>query len=493
MNINSLIKSYMDQTVQAFKQADPHYANYVYPRSYIPEMKEKGLGDNVAGENEMSVLYETGGLFANCDTEAPVMNTLIQPQFTMANLIPVTPTNNDKVKYSFLTDVTEADDTYPDAPCDASPVVGDINGAAWVEFYPGRISYRTKTGELDYLIRRAHSGIREDLYFIGSIRGVSAIPTANQLRDPDLVKRGAVRRSMMFLMRAMQRDLSNLFWSGDPTNVSTNTTNGGRKEFWGLNALIADDYGTKTFVTGTNKTKLNSFLLDFEDNTIGGGTSILSYMQEAEDQIFQRASYMGLLPYKMVIAMHPIVWSEVVKYLPCEMLTDTCVSPTAPIQSDAGVMVTVNGDNGLGMQALRQQLAQGRQLTLNGRVYDVVLDHYIPISKDATDPEYTSSIYFIPLTVAGETVLEWTHRDYRSFETELTLIPGAVDAGLRGWTDGGRYHLIVERAMRCFEVDTKIEPGLVFRAPHLAARIDNVIARPMTAKPYPYPGVTAEA
>lgn len=481
----------MDQTVASFKQADPHYTNYIYPKSFVPDLKEKGLGDNVAGENEMSVLYETGGLFANCDTEAPVMNTLIQPQYTMANLIQVTPTNNDKVKYSFLTSVTDADDTYPDAPCDPSPVVGDIDGAAWVEFYPGRISYRTKTGELDYLIRRAHSGIRENLYFVGSIRGVSAIPTAEQLRDPDLVKRGAVRRQMMFLMRQMQKDLSNLFWSGDPSNNAVNTAGGGRKEFWGLNHLIADDYGSKSFVTGTNKANLNSYVLDFADNVIGGGTSILAYMQEAEDQIFQRATYMGLLPYKLVVAMHPITWAEIVKYLPCELLSDRCVQPNSPVQSDAGITVMVNGDNGLGISALRQQLANSRQLNLNGRMYDVILDHYIPMSKHNTNPEYTSSIYFVPLNVAGEVAIEWTHRDYRSFESELSLIPGAVDAGLRGWTDGGRYHLIVERAMRCFEVDCKIEPGLIFRAPHLAARIDNVVATPMTAKPYPYPGVVA--
>lgn len=473
--MEEIIKSYSDQTAAAFGGNGQNL------------YKSEGLGSHVTPASLVHLPYATGGIFADCALEAPVMNLLIQPLYSLANLIPVTPDNNDKIKYGYLSAISAASGDYPAAPCDPSPVVGDID-ANYAEYSPGRVSYRTKTMELDQLIRRAHAGIREDLYLVGNVRGVSAVPTAQQMRDEDFVKRGAVRRQLAILMRQFQIDLVHQLWSGDPSDNAVNTAGGGRKEFWGLNALIANDYASKSFVTGTAGTKglLNSYVLDFEDANIGGNTGIFGYLQDLEDVVYQRAAMMGLLPTEWVWVMHPITWSELVKWLPCEMLTDSCYVGA----NGAGVSVNVSGDNGMGIQALRQQLMNSMSLTLNGRTHRVILDSGVPVvqgddggSPAAPIAEYTSSIYFVPLNVAGETVLEWRHRDYRSFEQILQEIPSGADVGLRGWTDSGRFHLIVERRMRCFEIDAKIEPGLVFRAPHLAGRIDNVVAAPAGFRP----------
>lgn len=483
MNIEAMIKSYNDQTLAAFSN-NGNNGNMLY--------KSEGLGSGVSPANMVHLPYATGGIFADCALEQPVLNLLIQPIYSLANIIPVVPDNNDKTKWAFLSDLTPATGSYPTTPCDDSPVVGDI-AAAYAEFYPGRVSYKTKTMELDQLIRRAHQGIAEDLYFVGSTRGVSALNTISpsQASDRDFVARGAIRRALANLMRQMQIDLLHQLWSGDPTDAAVNTVGGGRKEFWGLNALIANDYGSKTFVTGTNKTLLNSYVLDFEDEKIGGGEGIYAFLQQLEDTLYQRAAMMGLLPTQWAWVMHPITWSELIKWLPCEMLTDSCGVP-APGNSltGAGVSINVSGDNGMGIQALRQQLMNNMALTVNGRTHTVILDSGVPIVQgdDGEDPpaaiaEYTSSIYLIPLNVAGENVLEWRHRNYRSFEEILAPIPQSADVGLRGWTDGGRYHLIVERRKRCFEIDVKIEPSLVFRAPHLAGRIDNIVAAPKGFRP----------
>jgi hypothetical protein len=482
MNLEKLIEAYNAQTAQAFS----HGQNVLF--------KSEGLGSGIDYDNLLSNPYGTGGIFADCALEAPVMNLLIQPIYSMANLIPVSPNSNDKIKYAFLSSIGAPTGTYPDTPCDDSPIVGDI-GAAYAEFYPGRISYRTKTMELDKLIQTAHAGIRENLYLVGNVRGVSAVPTMAQMQDRAFVERAAVRRQMATLMRQMQIDLVHQFWNGDPADTDLNTTNGGRSEFWGLNNLIANDYGSKSFITGTNKTLLNSYVLDFQedsqDGIIGGGVGIYEYLQQLEDVVYQRAAMMGLLPTTWNWVMHPITWSELVKYLPCEMLTDSCGVPaTAEGLTGAGVQVMVNGSDGMGVQALRQQLMNNMALTVNGRTHRVVLDSGAPIvqSDDGEEPpvlipEYTGSIYLVPTNVAGENTLEWVHRDYRGFEQQLAPIPSSADVGLRGWTDGGRFHSIVERRKRCFEIDIKTELGLIFRAPHLAGRLDNVVSAPKGFRP----------
>lgn len=484
--ISNAIDAYREQTVKLFSMANPNNlgVQIVSSQELNQFAKEKGLktkdglGEPVLHHNDVALLYNTGGLFADCCLEASVLNTTLNPIYSLANIIPVRPTNLEKLRFAFLTSISDPGTSYPDYPCDPPPQVGDIDGA-FAEFYPGRISYRTKTMELDALISKACRGISEDLFLIGSVRGVSAFPTQQQLSDRDFVSRAAVRRQIQLIGRAFQRDLLGQLWSGDPTNGALNTAHGGRKEFYGLNHFIAADYqteGNKPWVDGTNRSSLNSDVKTF-NAIIGGETSLYNYMQTLEDTIFQRASMNGLLPTQWVWVMHPHLWSELVKFLPCEMLTDSC--------GYSNVQFTVNADNGMGIQSIRQQMQNSMQISVNGRTHPVILDHSIPATQNIAGdtPQYTSTIYFIPLTVAGEDVLYWTYRDYSLFDEVLSSIPGSADVGLRGWTDSGRYHFIVERSRRCFEVEAKAEFGLVFKAPWLAGRIDGVIANPLQQKP----------
>lgn len=479
--LEMMVEKYRQQTLFAFKDANPNQIGIAALKSYEKEFNTKdGLGEPIPHTNQTELLYNTGGLFADCCLESPILNTLIQPIYAMANLIPVRATIQERTRYGFLTEISDPGTNYPDEPCDDPPVVGDLSGACFADFAPGRISWKTNTMEVDALIRNACRGITDNLYFVGSIRGVSAVPTSAMLNDRDVVKRAAVRRQIGFLGRQLQRDILRQFWSGDPTNVANNTPGGGRREFWGLNNMIRDDYGTPAvpWVTGTNCSNLNSDVKDFGNNCIGGAVGLYRYMQELEDTIYQRAMYQGLLPTQWVWVMHPILWAEIVKTLPCEMLTYSCVNP--------GITVNVGGDNGLGMVALQQELRNSMRITVNGRSYPVILDQAMPIvTNPGPTPSYTSSIYFIPLNVAGEEVLYFQHMDYTQFGEQLAPIPGSADVGLHGWTDGGRFHFLVERSRWCFEILAKTELALVFRAPWLAGRIDNINACPLQSKPVP--------
>lgn len=440
----------------------------------------------VGNTNGSQLLYVEGGLFANCMLERPVMNVTISPKRTLANRIPVIRRNTQKSMYSFLTDVADPSGSLPNYPCDDPQMVGNIN-AAFIEVQKGRVSLKSQTLEMDAIIRRYHQGITTDLYLVGDIRGVSAGFPLGMTENLSLVSQAAVRRQFQLIARGLQNEVSKQFWTGDPTNNAVNTANGGAKQFWGLEYLVADDYGTKSNVTGNNKASLNSDLKDFEDTCIGTanettGLGLYGYMTELEDTLTQRASLYGYANIEWVWVMHPTHWSALVKYLPCEMLGDGCGTALAgngtPFPS--GVQVV---SNDMGIATIRQQMQASMRLNINGRSYAVILDDSLPLTQTGTAPvSHTGDIYFLPLSVEGIPTLFWESADYRELTNALEPIPGGL-GGLHGWHDGGMKLSTARHNGFCFDIITKLEVGLVFIAPHLAGRIQNVVACNLQAKP----------
>ncbi len=476
----ALMESYNQQALQTF-------TGKTVNKFQLPGGGYSGADDfltkAVADTNQAQLLYSAGGFFVDCCLEAPVINATLQPIYALANMIPVFPTSNRKTSFGFLTSITDPTGAYPNAPCDDDPEVGDINFCK-AELEVGRSSIQTKTIELDALIEKACMGVREDFYLIGNVRGVSAWPNQNQLADRDFVKRMAVRRQMSLAGRALQRDLLRQFWAGDPTNGAQNTPGGGRKEFYGLLKLIADDYGTpaKPWVTGTNCSALNSDIKTMT-SCVGSGVypGVYTYMQAVEQNRYNLAAYSGLLPTTWVWVMNPIIWNELIKYLPCEMLSDSCVSTSQA--NNKGVQVF---SNGMEQTFLRNQLQTNMQITVNGRTYDVILDSSLPVVQGGTPlaPTYTGDIFFLPLTVAGEPVLYWQYKDYRTLDQQLSAVPGSM-TDFRGWSDDGKYHSVIEYMRRCFVISTKLEANLIMKAPHLAGRIQSVCVSPIQLMPNP--------
>ncbi|HNS42794.1 MAG TPA: hypothetical protein PKN22_08555 [Taishania sp.] len=433
----------------------------------------------VGNTNASQLLYVEGGLFANCMLERPVMNVTITPKRSLANRIPVVRRNTQKSMYAFLTDIAEPSGSLPDYPCDDPQKVGNLT-AAFIEVEKGRVSLGSQTLELDKIIQRYHQGITTDLYIVGDVRGVSAGIPAGMEDNLSLLSQAATRRQFQLIARGLQNEVLKQFWTGDPTNVALNTTNGGAKQFWGLEFLVADDYGTKTNVTGTNKTQLNSDIKDFESTCIGGqnantGLGLYGYMTELEDTLTGKASLYGYNNVEWVWVMHPTHWSALVKYLPCEMLGDGCGSFLA-----GGAVANTNGvtvvSNDMGIATIRQQLQSTMRLTINGRSYMVILDDAMPLTITGTNPvSHTGDIYFIPLSVEGVPTLFWDSADYRAVAPALEPIPGGL-GGLHGWVDGGIKLSTARHNGFCFDTQTKMELGLVFIAPHLAGKIENVVA-----------------
>lgn len=431
--------------------------------------------------NDAQLLYVEGGLFTDCCLERPVMNLTINPQRALGNAIPVIRRNTQVSKYAFLTDIAEPTGALPNAPCDDAPQVGDLS-ACFMETRKGRMSLSTKTLELDRIIQRYCEGITTDLYVVGDVRGVSAGLMSGMQDNLTLMAEGAVMRQFQLLARGMQQKFLRQFWTGDPTNAALNTAGGGERQFWGLEHLVASDYGTaaKPWVTGTDCDKLNSDIKDFGSTCIGAanattGVGLYEYMQTLEETITTKASFHGISSATWVWVMRPETWAAITKYLPCEILSGNCSTPLALGGGDSPLAGNVSIDvSGMGIATLRQQLQSSQRIDVNGRQYRVIIDDSMPVTTVAGPPaSHTSDIYFLPLTVEGQPVLFIDTADYRSLDQALRPVPGGL-GGLRGWTDGGTMLTVVSSLNYCFSLTVKCEPSVVLLAPHLAGKIENV-------------------
>lgn len=477
----------MGYNIELLKSYNEQVRNVFVPQGVTvrPEEFEVLKHNNIPGlQNDAQLLYVEGGLFTDCCLERPVMNITLTPQRSLGNRIPVVRRNTQVSKYAYLTDIADPSGELPEFPCDHPPQVGDIN-ACFMETHKGRLSLMTKTLEMDRIIQRYCEGITSDLYLVGDVRGVSAGIASGMQGNLAIMADMVVRRQFQLVTRGLQRKLLKWFWTGDPTNAAVNTAGGGERQFWGLENLIADDYGQKDFVRGHDCDMLNSDIKDFENTCIGAanpttGVGLYEYMQELEDTLYQRASYYGYSNVESVWVMHPTTWSSITKYLPCEMLSGSCHTL---IGGDASATPCVD-INSMGIATVRQNLQQSMRLDVNGRTYMVILDDSIPVTRDATGVpvKHTSDIYFIPLSVEGQPVLFWDVADYRAVSQALAPIPGGL-GGMHGWTDGGMFLSTVEHHNYCFSITTKLEPGLVFLAPHLAGKIENVVSCNLQQKP----------
>jgi len=437
--------------------------------------------------NAVTNYQTTGGIFARCDLERPVLNTTLQPIRSFGNTIPYRMSNVINITYAYLTAISNGSISPMDTICEIPPQPGDIS-ACFATFTRGRLEFATKTIEPHELIQRLNNGVQDDLYFVGDLRGVSAFVDSATLTGAGgranfpLIQAGAIRRQMQFVGRLHDRWLNYLFWYGDPTAVGQNGAGGGLKSFWGMNSMIANDYGSKAWVTGTSCTQLNSQVVDY-GNAIIGQSALYAQIQDLEANAYNKAQMMGTPIEEAVFVMHHTLWNEWVKYLPCEMINDSCA--VIPANSDTVVNMHVNdGGNGMFNLTMRRQLEANMRITVNGRSYGVVLDDALQVTAVSGPPQtYSGTIYFIPTRVAGEQVIFWDVTDYRAF---YSMLPG-LDASTgfaMGWTDGGLFHWVVDRANgRCFLIRGLIAPGLVYRTPHLAFRLDNVKAQVLSAKP----------
>jgi len=402
-------------------------------------------------------LHGFNGMFSSSDIERDVINAHMRPE-GIGSVLPLMPTIDENPLFASLTGFGEYAGAEPTYVCEDAPT-GYMKGALLTARF-GRVRRDTDTIDMTQVMRRVNRGDMTDLILRGSVLGLSGL-TPSGLDQSGILD--IVTKSEMITAAVMaERKLLEMMWQGSFAIAG---------EFPGLDVQIAT--GQKDAETGVLVPSLDSDVKNYNYASVAN-TLIVEYMSMLEHYLRNNARKMGLEPVTWVWVMRPDLWQEI-----------TAVWPLA-YHSQKGALL-----NGLNATVFldgrtnvdeRDAMRQGRYLDVNGNRYQVILDDGIYEKNNITTAglipgQYASSIYFVPLTIAGG--MPATYRqylDYRQAQPNVSLLQGHEDFF---WTDNGLFTWAISQVKWCYKLHLLTEQRVVLRVPQLAGRIDNVKYQPL--------------
>ncbi len=420
-----------------------------------------------ANVSTAGMLTQPGGLFTVAGMEPDIITTHIQPA-GLGTALPVFQSNIDDPRYGFITGFANVAGSEATNPCDDAPKGYMKGGTLTAQF--GRVMRQTETIEIDKLLHQQR-GASTNLRLMGEMLGMGTGLAPSNMTQGQLLDL-VVQAEMVGVGVQMERKLATLLWQGSTAN---NTAGGGYKEFPGLDNQIAT--GQVDAETNTAMAAADSLIYDFNYNAVDGTVlDIIDYLSMQEFYLRDIANRTGLSPVTHAVVMRPELWFELSAVWPCRYLTNRCStdSGTSPVVINDNVNVT-----------MRDGMRNGGYIDINGKRYPVITDdgifeHTNINNANVSAGSYASSIYFVPLRIRGNfPATYWEHIDYRGVQAQL----GPLGAGARNapfWTSDGRFLWVYRENGYCFDLQAKIEPRVVLRAPHLAGKIQNVKYTPLT-------------
>lgn len=413
-------------------------------------------------------LFGIGGPFSISGLDRDVFTAHIRPQGISTEL-PLFPNVEEDPRFATITGVTDDVGDYPDYPCsDCQP--GFLKGCNLTARF-GRACKDTNTIDWDKVKLRARRGVFDDLVLHGRMLGLTDL-VPGDLPEDQLLSLVTASEMVQAAVR-LERDLVRIMWQGTP---AVQTPGGGWKEFPGLDVQITT--GQVDADTNTTCPSLDSDVKDFNWNDIGGADpSIHEFLSMLEYYLYHNASRMGFLPVKWAVCMRPELWFELLQIWPCLYNTNKCGAAAVA----QGTTYTLNGTE---MTNASNAMQTGMYIDINGRRYPVITDDGIAeASSGINDPngnllpgEYASSIYMVPLTVAGNFPVTYRqHIDYRLGGDDANLLRGNATF----WTDRGIFSWALEQTKWCYKLSLKTEQRVVLRTPQIAGRIDHIKYSPL--------------
>lgn len=413
-----------------------------------------------AGASNFTPMHGPGGIFSGQGLDQNVVSTLVRPQ-GIAEYLPWYPSVYTDPRFPALTGVTATSGDEPATPCADAPAAYDKSCMLTAQF--GRYMRDSKTIEINDVMLRLNRGDMTDLRIINpAILGALA---PNGIDSGNILN--VVTANEMFIMGvSMERLLSPQIWTGSPAN---NNAGGGYKEFPGLDNQIAT--GQVDADTGVACPALDSTILDFNYNDVTGTTlDIVEYISEVEQHL-SRLDETTNSQVERVLVMRDQLFFALAGVWPCRYMTNRC-------SNSAGTNVVVLNDET--NSRLRWEIYRNKRLPINGKEYRVITDSGIfehNSTNNANVPAgcFASTIFFVPLTMNGMPTCYMEYVDYTKSGLDTNFLKGKESFW---WSDNGKFFWALEQTKWCFKLSVKIEPRVVLRTPHLAAKIQRVLVCP---------------
>lgn len=440
----------------------------LYMRTPTGQLVPVELKDTETQTPNATYAFGPGGLFNTPGLNPRVVNAMIMPTLGIQSRLPVTYTNQMLPLTPIFTGVTDVTGSFSANPCGDTKVAG-LAKLCNLSTVFGYISMKTPTIQLTRVGQLSNRGYFTDFSLMGDPTnptiGAGSVPTLPQGGMSDAIT-NEVQKQMMQFRVSWARTFSKLIYAGNPVN----NLGDGYKEFRGLDILINKGYQdaeNATLCPAADSMVQTFSSTDFTTSS-SAATDIVALIQDMWRQIMSLADRTGLAPLQLAIAMPRDMFYELTKRWPIAYAT------TATTVIAAGQTNTALHVDAMDSANLRDSMRNGQYLMVNGVQVPVIVDDAITQTVVA-DGIYEASIYFVPLTVLGNTPA--TYVEYFNFDGDGAFAQAAQVLGIPGkyfTVDNGRRAAV--RLVDDFCVALKMAEMSRVRldTPFLAARLTNV-------------------
>jgi hypothetical protein len=425
---------------------------------------QRGLHTKTPALSHTGMLtHQPGGLFDVPGLENEVISTHVTPM-GLGGKIPAFSNRKADPRYNFILGWQASNGSMPNAPCDDAPKTFMKGGSLTGQF--GRIPAQSNTIEIDKVLLESRY-MNTDLQLMGAMLGMDTLAAGE---FPDNPLDTVVEAEMVGMGVQLERLLAPLLWSGD---ISNNTALGGYKEFPGLDNQIRT--GQVDADSNASMPAADSVVLDFDYNMVDGvGEDLVSWVTSVHSYLKHLATRTRVNPVTWAIVMRPELWEIVSSVWPCRYASNGC---SVVVGGESTNPIVINDRNNVDQ---RDRYRNDMYLDVNGERVTVITDDGIFEQNDTNDGsnlepgEIASTIFFVPLKIRSTfPVLYWEYVPYTDIGRQLA----AMGQGARlapWWTDGGKFLWTADYIKWCLDLTVKIEPRVILRTPHLAAKITNV-------------------
>jgi hypothetical protein len=124
---------------------------------------------------------------------------------------------------------------------------------------------------------------------------------------------------------------------------------------------------------------------------------------------------------------------------------------------------------------MRDELRRRSYLPLNGKLYPVITSE--GMSQAQAQTGISTDIYVLPLAAGGRRTLYLEHFDFAN--GQLSDAVRMMPTGEITSSNSGAFLWTYERSGFCWYYQTMVRPRLILRTPWLAARIQNIVYKPV--------------
>ena len=409
-----------------------------------------------AGTTAGAMLHGPAGLLATPGLNKQIMNATIMPR-GLAGRIPVRPSIDTNEIFGIMTGLTASTGSEPTGACADWPAVGQFKLCR--QYHPfGQQGRMSQVLNVKYAGQIVNRGEFRDNTLLGS-------PAVDNDRMPGAINwtralQLEAEKKMAELFLGYYRDYAPYLYTGNP---QTTAGSAGWMQYRGLNLLI--NTGKIDAANGQRCAAADSIVIDLNGTSINtsGGTvySILANVMNNLERLSEQLS----LDVKWGIAMRYGAWLTLTNVWPCIYATTGCIS-------GGNIIRTASLEEATNM---RDEIRNTRQLPIEGKYYEVIVDDAIAetIAAGGTVGTYQSDIYIVPLTANGEPMLFWEY--FPMVEQAIAAANQLAPGGYFDTLDNGRFLFSrLSPTHTCVQVEIIERPRLVLMAPFLAARIQNL-------------------